>query len=463
MQVRKKRALGFAAAVAVAGVTLAGCSGATTPEDTAAAVDPDAKVTITVGEMPTSDQPAALDTFKAKVAAFEELHPNITVKGDETRYDVSTFNAMLVGGTLPTTLAVPFTDMKALISRGQAADVTDFIAESKTLSNLNPDLASAAQDADGRDYGIVRDTYTMALIYDRGLYEEAGLDPDAVPTTWAEVLDNAETITAKTGKPGFVLPTTGNVGGWLLTTIAYSNGGLVEKTDGDKTKVTIDTDAMKSSLEFLHDARWTADAAGANFLLGGDDIRNELAGGNVGQTVNGASIYNDLVVNRGMPGERVGIAPLPQAKDGLGALGGGAIQWYNPKATANELAAALKWTEFYSLDRYTNEDSAVEWAETRAADGKPVGYPEVPLFGQKAYDDYLGWIEPYMNVDRENYTAYFDSLSKLPIVPEPAVKAQELYAALDPIVQAVLTREDADIDQLLSDAQTQVQAIVDAG
>ena len=463
MRSRKKQWLGLAAASAAAVLALSACSSGGGDEPTTPAIDPDAEVTITVGEMPTADQAAALETFNTKLAAFEELYPNITVVGDETRYDTSTFNAMLVGDTLPTTLAVPFTDMQALIARGQAADVTDYMAESETFSELNPDLASAAQDADGRNYGVVRDTYTMALVYDRALYEQAGLDPDDTPTTWEGVLENAKTITEKTGKPGFILPTTGNAGGWLLTTMAYSNGSLVEETDGDTTTVTIDSDGMKASLEFLHDVRWSANAAGSNFLMGGDDIRNELAGGNVGQTVNGASIYNDLVVNRGMPGESVGIAPLPQAKDGLGALGGGAIQWYNPKATPNELAAALKWTEYYSLDRYVNEEAAVEWAETRAADGKPVGYPEVPLFGEEAYDTYLGWIEPYMNVDRDNFTAYFDSLSVLPIVPEPAVKAQELYAALDPLVQAVFTREDADIDQLLADAEVQVQALVDAG
>jgi alternate signal-mediated exported protein len=463
MQERMKRALGFAAAAAIAGVALAGCSGTAAPQDTSAAVDPDAEVTITVGEMPTADQAASLETFKDKVAQFEELYPNITVKGDETRYDTSTFNAMLVGDTLPTTLAVPFTDMQALIARGQAADVTDYMEGNEVFTELNPDLVSVVQDADGRSYGVVRQAYTMALIYDRALYEQAGLDPDDTPTTWDGVLENAEIITEKTGKPGFVLPTTGNVGGWMLTTMAYSNGSLVQETEDETTTITIDTDAMKTSLEFLHDVRWGANAAGSNFLLSGDDIRNELAGGNVGQTVNGANIYNDLVVNRGMAGENVGIAPLAQAEDGLGALGGGAIQWFNPKATPNELAAGLKWTEFYWLNKYIDEDAAVTAAETLAADGKPVGSPEVPIFGDEAYETYLGWIEPYINVDRDNYTAYFASLTELPIVPEPAVKAQELYAALDPVVQAVFTREDADIDQLLKDAQTQVQALVDAG
>ena len=44
---------------------------------------------------------------------------------------------------------------------------------------------------------------------------------------------------------------------------------------------------------------------------------------------------------------------------------------------------------------------------------------------------------------------------------EPIVHTQELYAALDPVVQAVLTDKNADIDALLDAANKQVQAILD--
>ena len=48
-------------------------------------------------------------------------------------------------------------------------------------------------------------------------------------------------------------------------------------------------------------------------------------------------------------------------------------------------------------------------------------------------------------------------------MPEPAAHTQEMYAVLDPVVQAVLTDENADIDALLDAANAQVQAILDAG
>ena len=40
-----------------------------------------------------------------------------------------------------------------------------------------------------------------------------------------------------------------------------------------------------------------------------------------------------------------------------------------------------------------------------------------------------------------------------PLVNEPVAHTQELYAALDPVVQAVLTDQNADIDALLDAAE----------
>ena len=64
---------------------------------------------------------------------------------------------------------------------------------------------------------------------------------------------------------------------------------------------------------------------------------------------------------------------------------------------------------------------------------------------------------------REHFTGYFNTVETLPLVPEPPAKAQEVYATLDPVVQAVLTREDADIDALLAKAQKAAQSAIDAG
>jgi hypothetical protein len=49
------------------------------------------------------------------------------------------------------------------------------------------------------------------------------------------------------------------------------------------------------------------------------------------------------------------------------------------------------------------------------------------------------------------------------LVNEPAVNTQDLYAALDPVVQAVLTDKNADIDALLLAANKQIQSVIAKG
>ena len=47
------------------------------------------------------------------------------------------------------------------------------------------------------------------------------------------------------------------------------------------------------------------------------------------------------------------------------------------------------------------------------------------------------------------------------LINEPVANTQDLYAALDPVVQAVLTDKNANIDSLLGAANKQVQDILD--
>lgn len=60
-------------------------------------------------------------------------------------------------------------------------------------------------------------------------------------------------------------------------------------------------------------------------------------------------------------------------------------------------------------------------------------------------------------------TSFTSKIFDQPLVNEPVSHTQDLYAALDPVVQAVLTDKSADIDALLDAANKQVQVILDKG
>src|SRR5262249_54350343 len=145
-----------------------------------------------------------------------------------------------------------------------------------------------------------------------------------------------------------------------------------------------------------------------------------------------------------------------------GVLGGGTMAAVSSKATANEKAAAIKWIDYHYLRKYTDQSAAAKDAQTQVASKQPVGTPELPIFSQSQYEQYQTWIKSYVNVPLGQMTTFTTNIFSAKLVNEPPKATQDVYAALDPVVQAVLTNKNANIDQLLGDANTKAQRAIDA-
>lgn len=443
-------ASGLALTLAVT-LALAACA----PDEPA--FDPDAPVTITVSNKPPADRAEELAAFEERVAEFEDANPNITVEATETVWDAQTFQALLAGGELPTTLVVPFTEPQAMIARGQVADITDELEEIGLTDLLNPAALSVAQDADGAIFGVPVDAYALGLVYNRALFEEAGLDPDVPPATWDEVQEFAKRITEATGVAGYSQMTTGNTGGWMFSAMTYSRGGTVQNADG--TESTFDDAPAREQLEQLHDMRWNDQSMGSNFLYDMTSISQEFAAGRIGMFVGAPANYIFATILNGMDPADFGMGPLPQGPEAGGTMSGGAVQVVSPDATPEQQLAAAKWFAF-GLEATTDEEKAVAAAKTSFDAGLPVGLPGLSSLRDDDYERYLGWIDEYINVPLENFAPYTATVNTIELTPEPVAKAQETYAALDTVVQAVLTDQNADIDTLLADATKNVNALL---
>jgi multiple sugar transport system substrate-binding protein len=83
------------------------------------------------------------------------------------------------------------------------------------------------------------------------------------------------------------------------------------------------------------------------------------------------------------------------------------------------------------------------------------------VLSRELYEESLVWIEPYINVPRDQMTPFTDAIWDQSPVGEPKKQTQAVYALLDSVVQTVLTDENADIDALLAQAQTDAQALLD--
>jgi ABC-type glycerol-3-phosphate transport system substrate-binding protein len=422
-------------------------------------LDPNTKVTLNVVGLLPGSKPEAQQALADLVTQFQTANPNITVKTHDYEWKATTFAADLAGGTLPTVFEIPFTDAKTLIANQQISDMQAYLSQLSYASSFNKNLLQYGQGDNGDVYAIpAKSVYAIGLHYNRDLFTQAGLDPSKPPTTWDEVRADAKAIATKTGQAGFAQMSQDATGGWQLTVDTYARGGRME----DGKKATLTNDATKAALQFLKDLRWTDNSMGANFSYDWSGINQAFAAGKIGMYTSGQDVYTSLVQTNNINPKSYGLTMIPLSGGDSGVLGGGTMAAVSSKATNNEKAAAVRWIDFYYLSKYTNQAAAVKNAQTQVASKQPVGTPELPIFSQAQYQQYEDWIKPYVNVPLDQMTTFTSNVFSAKLVNEPAVATQDVYKSLDPVVQAVLTNKDANIDQLLSDANSKAQRAIDS-
>jgi multiple sugar transport system substrate-binding protein len=418
-------------------------------------------VTIKVARDPGLDK-GAIAAFDERVAQFEKANPQIDVMPQEYNWTATTFTAQLAGGTVPDVFTIPFTDGRGLIERKQIADISDQVAGLPYASRFSETVAKAGKADDGKMWAVPIAAYGQALHYNRTLFTQAGLDPDKPPASWHEIRSAAKQIAEKTGKAGYAQLTTDNTGGWLLTTLDYAFGGRTEKLEGDAATAEIDTPEMASVLQLLKDMRWTDNSMGSNFLYDWAGINQAFAAGQIGMYVSGGGNYGSLVTQNALKPADYGVTVLPLVdKPEAGVLGGGTLAAVSAKAGGAAKAAAVKWIDFYYLRKLADQEAAVLDAKTTAASKQPVGAPQLPVFDKATYDKSLEWVAEYVNVPLAQLKPYTDKMFDQPLVTEPTKSTQEVYKLLDPVVQTVLTKQDADIAELLRKADADAQALLD--
>jgi multiple sugar transport system substrate-binding protein len=423
-------------------------------------------VSISVASLIPGSTKAATTQFNNQVSEFEKANPGIKVKSVTYQWTGPTFAAKLAAGTLPTVFTVPFTDARTLGTNKQLADLSKYVRALPYFKEYNPAVIAEGTTSNGKIIAVPTAAYAQALHYNRSLFSQAGLDPNSPPTTWAEVEADAKQIAAKTGKAGYSeMGKDDNTAGWILTTIAYSLGGRMETGTGTKAVATLNNPATVAALNMLKQMRWTDNSMGSNFDYGWSDINQAFAAGQVGMYVSGSDVFTNLVQASNIDPSIYGLSALPTAAGNTKAavLGGGTLAAVRPDANAAEVAAAVKWIDFFYEQPLVNKAAAIRNAKTLAASKQPIGVPALPVFDQKQYTLANSWIKSYINVPLKQMTGYTSGVFKQHLAPEPEASTQSVYHSLDAAVEAVLTTQDANIPQLLADANTAAQQAISSG
>jgi ABC-type glycerol-3-phosphate transport system substrate-binding protein len=199
---------------------------------------------------------------------------------------------------------------------------------------------------------------------------------------------------------------------------------------------------------------------GSNFGLSWGTSNQAFAAGQIGMFVSGSDVYTNMVQADSIPAGIYGLAALPLQGKGAGALGGGTLAAVKPTATQAQIAASMKWINFYYMQPLVNKTQAIRNAKSLTADNQPVGVPEFPIFNAKTYELAQKWIQPYINVPQSAFAPFNKAILKDQLIPEPEAATQAIYGDLDSVVEDVLTDQNANIPALLAAANSAGQASI---
>ena len=122
--------------------------------------------------------------------------------------------------------------------------------------------------------------------------------------------------------------------------------------------------------------RWDGQLDGLELRLDWGDINQAFAAGKVGMYISGSDVYTNLVAEQRARPDDYGLTAIPLAKSNdAGVLGGGTLAAVDAERDDAEKDAAVKWIDFYYMQKLINEDAAVADAKTLAANKQPVGVP----------------------------------------------------------------------------------------
>jgi multiple sugar transport system substrate-binding protein len=182
--------------------------------------------------------------------------------------------------------------------------------------------------------------------------------------------------------------------------------------------------------------------------------------------ISGSDVFTNLVQASNIDPGIYGVTTIPLAggNSKAGVLAGGTLAAVKPNAKPEEVAAGMKWIDFFYEQPLITKSQAVRNAKTLVASKQPVGVPAMPVFNKAQYDlSNNVWIKPYINVPQAQMKFFSTGIFKQTLIPEPAASTQSVYHSLDPVVEAVLTNQSADITQLLNDANSAAQGLISQG
>ena len=421
------------AALAAAALMMTGCTSSptqptTTPPSSGAApssapttAEP---VTITYGIWDQRQQPA----MEAIAAAFTAIHPNVTIKIELAPYSqyFTKLQTAASGGAAADVFWMNGPNFQLYASNGMLAPLDDAGVNKADYT----DALTALYTYDGKLYGAPKDFDTIALWYNKALFDKAGVAYPKAGWTWADMKAAAKALTdpAK-GQWGIAASPYGQenyydsiaqAGGYVISADGKKSGyGSPEALAGIKLWTDLIAEGSSPTLQQMNDT-----APETVFLSG--KIAMFQAGSWAAKAYSTSDVAADLAV-----------APLPAGPAGSISVVHGLANVVFARSPHLDVAKAFA--------AFASSKTA---ADIMAASGTVI--PAVNGTQQT-------WVEALPQYDLK---VYIDALSNA--VPYPVSKNTSAWATVEADIITKIWAGEVDPAAGLKDLATQMQALLDA-
>nr|WP_314459773.1 sugar ABC transporter substrate-binding protein [uncultured Clostridium sp.] len=247
-----KKSVAAAACAAMVAAALSGC------EKNAGAVSKAEKTNLTFQIWDTAQK----EGMEALAAAYTEKNPDTTVEVQVTSWDEywTKLEAAAEGNQLPDIFWMHTNEILKYADNGILADTTNlYDNESKTYykDHFSEVSLNNAQGSDGKMYGIPKDKDTVGLVYNKEMFDAAGVSYPNEDWTWEDLVSASEKIHEATGKYGYMAYADDQLGYWNFV---YQAGGYI--LNDDKSEAGFIQPATRKAMEFyigLQSNEWCPD------------------------------------------------------------------------------------------------------------------------------------------------------------------------------------------------------------
>jgi multiple sugar transport system substrate-binding protein len=223
-------------------------------------------------------------------------------------------------GEAPDLLPIDLIYVPAFARAGNLAEIGEFIDSLPYADQLSPSHIRLGEYEGGR-YAVPFAAEGSVLLYNKGLFEQAGLDPEAPPTNWEEIYEAAKAITALgDGIYGYYFAgACAGCNAFTYLPLIWASGGDVLSEDG--MTATVDSPEVRAALEFykrMWDEGLIPPSAQADT---GTDFLNAFLTGTIGMAGSGA--FSIATLKNDHPEIDFGLTFLPGQEGGVSSFAGG--------------------------------------------------------------------------------------------------------------------------------------------